>query len=147
MSSASNLALLVGAALAVAIALFAHGVGYDRDRAFYPVVLTVVGALYVLFAVIADAGPALMIEVAFFALFAGLAVVGFRWSLWLAVFGLALHGAFDFVRHSLLQAPGAPNWWPAFCGSYDMVAALGLAVIMTTEGGAMRASPSNSEGR
>lgn len=146
-STSSHLALLVGSTLAVAVALFAHRIGYDRDRSFYPVVLTVVGSLYVLFAVMADAGPAIVFEVAFFGLFAALAVIGFRSSLWVAVFGLALHGVFDFIRHTLLDAPGAPEWWPAFCGSYDLLAALGLAVLISTENGARRIRPSALEGR
>lgn len=124
------MALLVGVALAVIVGIFAHLVGFDRDRSFYATVLTVVGALYVLFAVIAGAGRGLILEVAFFGLFAALAVVGFRTSLWIVAAGLALHGVFDFVRHSVLAAPGAPEWWPAFCGAYDVTAAVGLAILL-----------------
>lgn len=125
------LALIVGSLSAVALGLFAHAVGYDRDRAFYSTVLTVVGVVYVLFAVMAG-GRGLLSEIAFFAAFAGLAVIGFKWSMWIVVVGLALHGLFDFVRHSFAAAPGAPSWWPAFCGSYDVVAALGLAALLIT---------------
>ena len=82
-------------------------------RSFYAVVLTVVGSLYVLFAVIAG-GPDLIPEVVFFAVFAALAALGFRTSLWIVAAGLALHSVFDFIRHSFLNAPGAPKWWPAF---------------------------------
>ena len=122
-------ALIVGSLAAAGVGLFAHAVGYDRDRAFYATVLTVVGMLYVLFAVMAG-GRGLLPEVAFFAAFAALAAVGFRWSMWIVAAGLALHGLFDFTRYSLLVAPGAPPWWPAFCGSYDVVAALGLAALL-----------------
>jgi hypothetical protein len=124
------IALGVGAAVAAAVGVFAHAVGYDRDRAFYPVVLTVVGSLYVLFAVMAGGGLRLIPEVAFFVGFAALAAIGFRTTLWLVAAGLALHGVFDFVRHYFLAAPGAPEWWPAFCGSYDVVAAIGLAGLL-----------------
>ena len=123
------LALGVGAGLAATVSLFAHLVGYDRDRAFYPTVLTVVGALYVLFAVI-HGGRGLDLEIMCFAVFAAMAAIGFRISLWIAGAGLALHGVFDFFRQTWLPAPGAPSWWPAFCGAYDMVAALGLAVLL-----------------
>lgn len=128
----ATIALGVGAALAAIVGLFAHGVGYDRDRAFYATVLTVVGALYVLFAIMAG-GRGLIPEIAFFVVFAALAALGFRTSLWIVAAGLALHGAFDFARITLLVAPGAPRWWPAFCGSYDVVAALGLAILLATE--------------
>jgi hypothetical protein len=126
---AENLALIVGSLAAAGVGLFAHVVGYDRDRAFYATVLTVVGMLYVLFAVMAG-GRGVLVEVAFFAAFAALAAAGFRWSMWTVAAGLALHGLFDFIRYSLLVAPGAPSWWPAFCGSYDVVAALGLAALL-----------------
>ena len=122
-------ALLIGAVLAALVGLFAHTVGYDRDRAFYATVLTVVGSLYVLFAVIAGdngLGP----EIACFAVFAGLAAAGFRSSMWIVAAGLALHGLFDFVRAEYLPAPGAPDWWPAFCGAYDVIAAIGLAILL-----------------
>lgn len=130
------MALIVGAVLAATVGLFAHVVGYDSDRAFYATVLTVVGLLYVLFAVMAG-GRGLLLEIAFFAVFAALAAIGFRSTMWIVAAGLALHGAFDFVRYSFLAAPGAPVWWPAFCGSYDVVAAL----ILTTLLFARRANP------
>lgn len=122
-------ALGVGALLAAIVALFAHVVGYDRDRSFYAVVLTVVGALYPLFAVMGG-GQGVIFEVVFFVVFAALAAAGFLWSLWIVAFGLFLHGAFDFVRHAHLMAPGAPEWWPAFCGAYDLVAAIGLGLLL-----------------
>ena len=78
----------------------------------------------------AGGGRDLIPEVVFFAGFAALAAVGFQRSLWLVATGLALHGAFDFVRHCFLAAPGAPLWWPAFCGSFDIVAAIGLAGLL-----------------
>ena len=129
--SVSATALGVGAALAAGVGVFAHVIGYDRDRSFYAAVLTVVGALYVLYAVIAGGGDRLIPEVAFFGIFAALAVVGFQTNLWVIVAGLALHGVFDFVRFTFLVAPGAPGWWPEFCGSYDVVAALGLAALLS----------------
>ena len=128
----SPLALVVGALLAAMVALFAHVIGYDRDRSFYAVVLTVVGSLYPLFAVMAGA-QGLIPEVAFFAVFAAMAAVGFLKSLWVVVAGLFLHGVFDFVRHAYLAAPGAPEWWPAFCGAYDVVAAVGLATLLLVQ--------------
>ena len=123
------LPLIVGSLAAAAVGLFAHAIGYDRDRAFYATVLTVVGMLYVLFAVMAG-GEGLLLEVAFFTAFAALAALGFRWSLWIVAAGLALHGLFDFIRYFFLTAPGAPPWWPAFCGSYDVVAALVLSALL-----------------
>jgi hypothetical protein len=122
-------ALVVGALLASLVGLLAHLVGYDRDRSFYAVVLTVISALYPLFAVM-DGARNLVPEVVFFALFAAMGASGFRTSLWVVAVGLLLHGLFDFVRHAHLPAHVAPAWWPAFCGAYDVVAAAGLAFLL-----------------
>lgn len=46
------------------------------------------------------------------------------------VAGLAGHGIFDFVHGYLIANSGVPAFWPAFCGSYDVVAAAGLAWIL-----------------
>lgn len=130
----SATALSVGALLAAIVALSANVIKYDRDKSFYAVVLTVVGAFYPLFAIMAG-GDALIPEIAFFALFAAIAAAGFIRSPWIVAFGLLFHGVFDFVRQSYLNAPGAPEWWPAFCGAYDVVAALGLAVLLFCDQG------------
>lgn len=123
---------LIGIVLAAAVAISARIVGFDRDRAFYPTVLIVVGSFYVLFAVMAGGGPGLVTELLGFAVFAGLAVWGFRTSLWIVAAGLAAHGVFDFVRHNSFPGPGAPEWWPGFCGGYDVAAAIALAAILLT---------------
>ena len=94
------IAFEVGALLAASVARFAHAVGYDRDKSFYAVVLTVVAALYPLFAV-TGGGHGLVREVAFFTAFAVLAAAGFLKNLWIVAVGLVLHGFFDLVRHAI----------------------------------------------
>jgi hypothetical protein len=121
-------ALLIGLGLALVVGAFARLVGFDRDRAFYPTVLIVVGSYYILFA--AMAGSGIPGEIAFFLLFAVTAVAAFRITPWFAAAGLAAHGIFDFVRHEQLPAPGAPLWWPAFCGGFDVAAAVVLAAVL-----------------
>jgi hypothetical protein len=49
-------------------------------------------------------------------------VIGFRMNAWLVAVGLVAHGLFDFLRGDLIVNPGVPVWWPAFCGSFDVVA-------------------------
>ncbi|WP_155263902.1 hypothetical protein [Sphingomonas segetis] len=119
---------LIGIGLAVLVGLFAHLVGFDRDRAFYPVVLTVIASYYLLFAVMG--GGDLLAESAIFAAFATVAVIGFRTSMWIVVAGLAAHGAFDFVRHLVLEGRAVPLWWPGFCLAYDVTAAVGLSLLL-----------------
>ena len=122
----------IGAALAVAVGLFAAVSGFDRDRAFYPTVLIVIASYYHLFALMGGSSDALVPETAAFAIFAALAVIGFRTSLWFVVAGLAAHGLFDFVRGGLIANAGVPAWWPGFCLAYDLVAAAWLAWRLAT---------------
>ena len=120
------MAYLVGAGLALVVGAFAMLTGLDRDRAFYATVLIVVASYYILFAAMAGSGPALAGESVALAIFAGLAVIGFRTSSWWIAAGLAAHGLFDFFRGGLIANPGVPAWWPGFCMAFDVVAGHGL---------------------
>jgi hypothetical protein len=123
-------ALLIGALLALAVGLFATGVGLDRDRAFYPVVTIVVGSYYVLFAAMGASAYTLALESLVGVGFLLAAAIGFRWSLWLVVAALAGHGLFDLTHGRLIVDAGVPAWWPGFCMTYDIVAAAYLAVLL-----------------
>jgi hypothetical protein len=123
-------ALAVGFVLALAVGLFATVVGLDRDRAFYPGVTIVVASYYALFAVIAASNHALVLESLAGLVFLAAAAAGFRSSLWVVVFALAAHGAFDLVHAGLISNPGVPDWWPQFCSSYDFAAAAYLAWLL-----------------
>jgi hypothetical protein len=104
-------------------------VGLDRDRAFYPTVMMVVAPYYALFAVMGGSTHALLIEGAVATVFLAVALVGFRYSLWLVVAALASHGVLDLFHGQLIANPGVPVWWPAFCLAYDGVAAGYLAFL------------------
>jgi hypothetical protein len=121
---------LIGVALAIVVSLGATWVGFDRDRAMYPVIIVVIALLYALFAVIGGAHDALWWESLPIFLFVLAAILEFRRSLWWAVLGLAGHGVFDFFHASLIANPGVPAWWPMFCSSYDLVAAAYLAWLL-----------------
>ena len=124
------MAALIGLVLALAVAVFAHLVGFDRERAFYPVVLIVVASYYVLFATMGGSQTHLQIALLFFALFSAVAIAGFRLNLWFAVAGLAMHGLFDFFNGYSGSGSGVPEWWPSFCGAYDVAAAACLALLL-----------------
>lgn len=115
--------IAVGAGLALAVARIAAWIGFDRDRAFYPVVLVVVASYYDLFAAIGGSPTALSVETVLFAGFLGLAMIGFRTSLWVVVAALLAHGALDLVHGRVISNPGVPAWWPMFCLAYDWTAA------------------------
>jgi hypothetical protein len=119
----------IGIAAATAVGLFATVIGFDRERSFYPVVLIVIAALYLLFAVMAGSTESLVAESIFALVFVAMAAVGFRKTPWLVVAGLALHGVFDFFHHAVIPNPGVPAWWPGWCLAYDVVAAAYLAAL------------------
>jgi hypothetical protein len=119
----SVLSCLVGIFLALASATIAALTGLDRERGFYVTMLMVVGSYYSLFAVMGGSSAALMAETLGLVLFAGLAVIGFRTSLWLVVAGLAAHGLFDAIHPHVIDNPGTPLWWPGICMSFDLAAA------------------------
>jgi hypothetical protein len=121
---------MIGVLLALAAGLFARVVGLDRDRAFYPTVMIVIAGLYGLFAVLGSSPHALLLESLVGAVFVAGAVLGFRSSLWLVAVALAAHGVFDWVHGSLIANPGVPEWWPQFCGAYDVVAAAWLGWLL-----------------
>jgi hypothetical protein len=123
------LAYLVGALLALGVGVLGTVVGLDRDRAFYPTIMIVIAALYILFAVMGGSSDALLIEAAVAAVFVGAALVGFKYSLWLVAAALAAHGILDVFHGQLIVNPGVPVWWPAFCSAYDVAAAGYLAYL------------------
>ena len=120
------MAYLVGIVLALATVFTAAWIGLDR-RSFYATLLMVIATYYVLFAVMAGSSRAIVIESAVLGFFVLLAAIGFRRSMWIVALALALHGTFDLVHGAVVTNPGVPAWWPAFCASYDAVAAIALA--------------------
>jgi hypothetical protein len=104
--------------------------GLDRDRAFYPTVTIVIGALYVLFAAMGGSAHALVFELLGGAVFLIAAIVGFKSSLWIVAVALAAHGIFDFFHGWMIQNAGVPSWWPGFCSTYDVTAAVYLGGLL-----------------
>ncbi|MGO4382105.1 hypothetical protein [Pseudoduganella sp. RAF53_2] len=122
------LSVLIGIALAIGVGLLGTYIKLDRERGFYPVILIVVAAIYVLFACCANEPRVVFIEILPLAVFGIAAVVGFRKSQWIVVVGLAGHGCFDAVHNLLILNKGVPPWWPEFCGTFDVVFALYFGV-------------------
>ena len=127
------MSIAVGIVLALIVGSLATFFGLDRDRALYPVVTIVIASYYALFAVMGGSMEVLIIESLVAAAFLGVAVSGFRSTLWLVVSALAAHGIFDLVHPRLYVNPGVPVWWPAFCLAYDVVAAAYLAWLLASK--------------
>jgi protein-S-isoprenylcysteine O-methyltransferase Ste14 len=134
---------VIGVVLSAGVALFARYVGLDRDRAFYPTVMIVIAAYYVLFAAMSGSVQTVVIESMVMTLFAAAAVAGFKSSPWIVVVALAGHGVFDAVHGDVIENAGMPVWWPAWCFSYDVGAAAILAWLIKRRPGGYRV-PSRS---
>ncbi|HEV7502378.1 MAG TPA: hypothetical protein VGQ33_20320 [Vicinamibacteria bacterium] len=122
--------LVIGVLLALGVSLLAWAAGFDRDRSFYPTVLCVVASYYVLFAVMGGSIQVLVAELVTMTVFALVAFLGFKSSLWWVAAALAGHGGFDFVHGFVVQNPGMPTWWPPFCAGYDVAAGAILAALL-----------------
>lgn len=120
----------IGIIASAGVAVFARTVGLDRDGAFYPTVMIVIALYYVLFAVMAGSIHTVLAESMVMVVFAAAAVAGFRSSLWIVAAALAGHGIFDAFHGAVIDNPGVPAWWPAWCLAYDVGAAAGLAWLL-----------------
>jgi hypothetical protein len=121
---------VIGVVLSVGVAVFARSVGFDRDRAFYPTVMIVIASYYVLFAAMSGSVQTVLRESIVMIGFAVAAVIGFKSSPWIVVGALAGHGVFDALHGKVIENSGVPAWWPAWCLSYDLGAAAGLAWLI-----------------
>lgn len=118
--------LLLGAGLAIVLAIAAKVTRFDQDRSFYPTVLIVIAAYYVLFAFMS--GEAIVVEVFVASAFTIAAVAGgIKWPV-LTGIAIVMHGVFDFLHPTIITNGGVPEWWPWFCAGVDLV--LGTWVIL-----------------
>jgi hypothetical protein len=119
----------IGIVLSVGVTLFARWVGFDR-RTFYPTVMIVIAAYYVLFAIMSGSIETVVAESVLMMGFAIAAVVGFKRSEWIVAAALAAHGVMDGFHSYLVQNTGVPGWWPAWCLAYDVGAAVCLGLLI-----------------
>ena len=124
------MAYVIGVFTAAVVWALARISRIDRERSFYPVVLSVVASYYVLFAAIGGSVRFAAIEVLFMTPFVLAAGLGYKRSLWIVVAGLAAHGLQDAFHVGVIPNPGVPVWWPAFCLAYDVTAAVMLARLI-----------------
>lgn len=124
------MALLIGILLALATVIVGWVVGFSRERGFFPVVLIIVATYNLLFAAMGDSPDSLLPELDATVVFVGIAIVGYKRSLWLVAAGLFAHGVFDAFHGQLIDNPGVPLFWPAFCAGYDIAIAGCLALSL-----------------
>jgi hypothetical protein len=102
----------------------------DRERVFYPAVAIAVASYYLAFAVVDGRNDVMQSEVAIAAVFIVAAVAGFKRSPWFAVVALGGHGVMDAFHDHLVHNIGVPQVWPGFCMSFDVTAAVIMALVM-----------------
>jgi hypothetical protein len=132
---------LVGLTLAVFFCAAAAALGMDRERVFYPAVTMAVASYYLAFAVIDGRGEVMLLEVVIASVFIVAAVLGFRRNPLIAVLALGGHGVMDAFHHHLVHNNGVPGSWPGFCMTFDVVAAVMVAVLMQARARRGRAQP------
>jgi hypothetical protein len=122
---------LIGGGLALGVCgLIGTVARMDRERAFYTTIAMVVATYYVLFAAMAEARIALLIEVLLMAPFLAGAVLGFKRGMWIVAALLCAHGVLDLFHAQLVHNPGVPAWWPPFCLGFDVTAGAYLGWIL-----------------
>lgn len=124
------MAYLAGLLVALFLLGLSTALRYAHERSFQSTVLMVVASYYVLFAAMAADTQAMVAESIVALAFIAIAVVGFKRWPWLTIAAIAGHGVFDAVHHHVIANPGMPAWWPAFCGTFDVVAGVYLAVLV-----------------
>ena len=119
------IALILGAALALALAGLARKYPPGRERRVYAVGLAIAALIYVGFSVVGGAGAKwLALESLGLLLYGAAAVVGLRGRPRLLAAGWAAHVGWDVLLH--LSGPGSeytPRWYPWLCLSFDLVMA------------------------
>lgn len=120
--------------LAVAVLLLAvHFLAGDQaSRPFAAVVLSVIAGAYLGFAFADGRLKAVSWEVGGCCAFALAALIGLvAWAPAIPV-AILLHGVWDLVHHSHAVGSRVPHWYPAFCGTVDIVLGGVLLVAYTT---------------
>ena len=121
---------IVGITLALVFCAAAAWLGMDRERAFYPAVAIDVASYYLAFAVVDGRSEVMRSEVVVATFFIVAAVAGFKRSPWFAVVALGGHGVMDAFHDHLVHNIGVPQVWPGFCMSFDVTAAVIMALVM-----------------
>jgi hypothetical protein len=121
---------IVGLTLALVFCAAAAALGMDRERVFYPAVVMAVASYYVAFAVNDGSAAVMLSEASIAAVFIVGAVLGLKHNPWIAVVALGGHGVMDAFHHHLVHNSGVPRSWPGFCATFDVAAAVFVALLM-----------------
>ncbi|QEC66136.1 hypothetical protein FRZ67_02005 [Panacibacter ginsenosidivorans] len=123
-----TLALIIGLSLGFISILFSRLLKQLDEKAFYGLMLTAIGALYVGFTWTDTTSFIINCIQCFF--FGTLAYLGIKKNAYLLAAGFILHGAFDFV-YGLFPIPDLrPPHYDVFCLSIDWIIGVYLFIIV-----------------
>ena len=97
---------------------------------FFAVVLAIIAAIYVGFAVADGRTRVLLIEVTGASVFAALALLGLWSDAWFLVPGLGGHAVWDWVHHSGRHGASVRHWYIPFCVYVDVLLAMYVSVML-----------------
>lgn len=124
-----RLPAVTGAALAAATIAMHFVIGRHAGVAAASVLVGMIGAVYIGFA-LADGRPrAVVIELLVGWAFGGAALAGLLWSPVAIVAALFAHGFWDLLHRRPGALAATPRWYVPFCAVYDFLAAAGLAFL------------------
>ena len=122
--------LIWGAVFGLLQAAAPLGLWWIRPAAVYGISLVLIAAVYIGFAVADGRKKVIAIEVCVTTAFVLVGAVAVTGSPWVAVAGLAGHGAKDLWQHRTGFVNNT-RWWPPFCLTVDWVAAAIVAIAIT----------------
>jgi hypothetical protein len=123
--------ILAGAVLGGLFVRFAHRRGAGEVR-LLALGLVVAAGIYVALALARAEDRWLAVEAVGLAVFAGLASLGLRVSLWWLALGWVAHVAWDVGLHLDREQPVIRAWYPLLCVGFDLVVAGFLLSRATT---------------
>lgn len=123
---------IIGITLALFFCAATVALGMDRERVFYPAVVMTVASYYLAFSAGDGRAEVWLTEAAIAAVFIVGAILGFKRNPWIAVLALGGHGVMDAFHGHLVHNHGVPASWPGFCMTFDVTAAVIVALLMLT---------------
>lgn len=125
--------LAAGLSLALATMLFSVALSEVQLLEFHAVLLTLIAAVYIVFALQNRLAAGVGLELIGVVSFTLLALAGLWASPWFIVVGLVLHGVWDVLHHNGWDVvkTKVPQGYIPFCAGYDWLLALFLGVRLS----------------
>ena len=132
--STSFLPAFWGLAFAVVTMVVHLCLGREMSVLVASLLMAMIGSVYVGFAISDGRTGAIMIEFVGALGFASAAMCGILVSPWFIVAALVGHACWDFLHHRPGRWATTPRWYVPYCVVYDVLAAVGLAVLWFSRG-------------